>query len=404
MNFIMNLKEMRKGVHKMDNKYISKALLYDERKIIVGSMLAYSFLYLINILIFLNSLPILRNRADTFSSINSLDEHLKFLDPYLTLANIPYIPLAAICLIAIYQSYDHKDVRYSFMLTQPYSRDSIVISKSAASIIGYTVPMAVYGLLSILLLSLNKDIYGVHLAPMINMILTNLFFAFVMLTLMVSVLQLSQMLFGKNNAAFFMPPALIFIFAISLGAMTLLSSKYIPYLRNILDALGSCFFGSYVIIGSKEYPSLASIIIDYLNNPTLIPSIAILALAGLITYLCIILNRRVKAENTSGLFMFKFTEVLYKIILSLFFVVMATLLILLIVLLIYKLFTGNSLPEHLRNTLGSDGAERTEEFFNLAANIAWIPMFAFAYKLIGRFLNRDNSSKKDLDYQEGRTA
>jgi hypothetical protein len=364
----------------MNSKYFSRALFYDERSNIAYSALAYSVIFLISILDFTSSLHTLQFIMPNPHYAN------------IALTNFPSPLMLIFAITTVCSSYNRKDVKYSFMLTQPYSRDTIIITKTAACMAGFTVTTVLYGIISFALISYNRIVFGELYKPLMFLLFYRLFALFAMLTFAVMLVQLMQMLFGKSSAAFLIPLVLGFMFATSLGLIYEFTSTKLPFMKNLMkEVLDFLFKYKVVTEGSVAYKGVLGKTAYYMETSDFSISVILLLLSCAIFYICILLNRRIKAEATAGLFLFRFSETIFKVITSVFSVVFMTLLFLAAVMIIYQLITGNRISADLARNYGIDGKKNIEDTVNLIINILWIPLMILAYRFLGFIFNKRRS-------------
>lgn len=303
----------------MDKKYFSKAVLYDEKKNIIMSMLAHGFLFFITILMFWSSISIYKS------------DDTKVHNTSVLINNIPYGLMYIICIFTIFYSYNNKESKYNFFFTQPFSRDSIIITRILAHMISYTIPMVFYGIISSILILIHKDIYGDNIHSLIRELNSTLFTLFIVLTIMNLSIHLLEMLLGKSIAAGILPIPICVLIAMEYFGITQVTSKKIPLLRGLYKNIEHYFNRFYDI--TTNY-------IDVINyHFNFIQSILVILLIALVFYICVLLNRKIKIENISNTFMFKVVEKIFIFLISMLIVaIFSIMLICLICAVLYVIF------------------------------------------------------------------
>ena len=117
------------------NKYFSKALFYDDMS--KSSVPNFCMVFIAMIIPILN---LFSNRTleNILSKYHTLEEGIEVIILFMCIASIA----------SIYESYNNKDRKYEFMLSQPYSRDAIVITKFISTAIAAIIPIIIYGVMS----------------------------------------------------------------------------------------------------------------------------------------------------------------------------------------------------------------------------------------------------------------
>jgi hypothetical protein len=364
------------------NKYISKAVFYSERKKIIYSMLAYSLLYIL----------------EAYGFLSEFSAHQPNR-PYLPPNPVHFIPtfiqlFAVISLLQVFASYSEKSKKYNFMLTQPYSKDAILITKSAGFVLSYLVPTIAYGIIASIIVILNKAHYtdtftGETYKTALVAIFLGALCIIALMSLLVMLLQFLQMCFGNSAAAFVLPPIMLMILflAITLAAQ-FTSSKLGPIREWLKFATNPLLYYHVMSNGTFKYSSLSQLGAEYFSNLNGLVSITFILIALVLFYICILLNRRSKAENTSNIFLFSFSEAVFKIVFSLFITIASTLIIAAVLYYLAASVKGMNYSTYLINKYGLQGKQNIEHTIYLALNILWIPVFAFVYRFVGSMINR----------------
>lgn len=296
----------------MSNKYFSKALLYDERNNTYFMISLCGIFYLFNFFAFFASYY--NTGYYTFSTIFSIN------------GAFPIIFL----LVGLFESYSHKSDKYSLMLTQPYKRDTIIITKFISYFIGIAVPLLAYGLLSSIIVFIFNGSFSVEGKYTLGTLWRNLFLLILICSLISAFVQFLQTLFGKSFMAFLLPFLLIFV-AIPLifTALIPLTSGKIPFLKTFLIYLTDNFlpntFQSFMVYIMNPNDLL-------INKVVIVFAILLLTLAFLAA--SILLNRRIKFESISDLFMFGCVRTIFKIVCAILAACITVLLVLVITALI----------------------------------------------------------------------
>lgn len=364
------------------NKYFSKAVFYSERKNIIYSMLAYSLLYISVIY------ALLRN-------LSGHQLHSSYIPP----SPVQFIPtfiqvFAIISLLHVFASYSEKNKKYNFMLTQPYNKDAILITKSAGFVLSYSMPTIAYGMITSVIVILNKAHYAdTFTGDTYKTALYGIFLAVLciigVLSFLVMLLQFLQMCFGNSAAAFVLPPIMLMILFLAINlAAQFTSSKLGPIREWFKFAANPLFYYHAMSNGTFKYSSLSQIGAQYISNLNGLVSIIFLLIALVLFYISIVLNKKAKAENTSNIFMFSFSEAAFKIVFSLFITIAATLMLGAVLYYLAASVKGMNYSTYLINKYGLQGKENFEHTIYLALNILWIPVFAFVYRFVGSIINR----------------
>ncbi|ERI92808.1 hypothetical protein HMPREF1982_02127 [Clostridiales bacterium oral taxon 876 str. F0540] len=362
------------------NKYFNKALFYTEKKNILASMSAYGICYAIALFQFSGNFFALKR-------ISKLSNITDYTTPAYTL-NFMYFFFFAFCITTVVYSYMEKDKKYYFMFTQPYSRASIIVTKTISFIISIIVPAVIYGVISFLILAFNKSYLGSNFGKLSIELFLKLFCIIGILTLLSTLLQLFQMIFGKMIAGVIFPVIYVCMVFLSLSLMKNFVSKKISVLRTAIEYINIFLFSpGKFSIGEKGFSTLSFSIINYMDKCYFLTSIILLLISAVIVYGTLKLNSRIKAENTSDIFMFKFSEVIFKVIFSLIFTLIGSLFISGLFYYLYSAVIGMNYSTYLMNTYGIPGKESIEHTIYLVLDILWIPIFILVYKLFSKIMN-----------------
>ncbi len=343
----------------MNKKYFSLAILYDERKNIVVSMLAQSFMLLMPILMFIIGIKDLRNNGGRDGS--TVLKH-----------GIPYFMIIVICIVTVFYSYNNKESKYSFLFTQPISRDSIILSRIFAHIASYTVPIIIYGFISSILIYTNKSLFSRSASYLISNLIFRLLVLFIVLTMIVMVIHLLQMLFGKSIAAGVFSILIAMIGSLEFLAIQQVVSSKIPFLKTIMKHIIDFSYDilSYIMGGFQSTSFYSWYTVVFILSSLLI------------FYICVLLNRRIQAENISGLFMFSFVEKIVRFIFSMLIVAFFTVFLSLFIAFICYIFNGSA------TMFNFEDSDNTAQIVLLILDIVWSTLTIIVYRLIGRIVNR----------------
>lgn len=358
------------------SKYFNKALFFAERRIMLGSMAAYSLIYLS---------CLLQTFIDMRLPAKVLNEILP--EPPYRAVNVLYLWFVAIAIISVLISYFEKDKKYYFMLTQPFSRDSIIVTKTAGFLISFLVPTILYGITSYIVLIANQNYFGSYYGVFSQHLLLTLLGLTAVITFITMFDQLMQMLFGKAIAGVIFPIVLYFMLFFSLNIGGSFISKRLGFLKNVVGYVNSLLFNHGTsFVNSGEFQSASIYALKYIENPKIYISLALIALAAAIFYLSLQLNRRINAENTSSLFLFAFSETIFKVIFSLAITIVGSLIISGAIYYLYSSIKGINFSTYLIKTYGLSGKETIEQNLYLVLNILWIPLYAIIYKVFSRLM------------------
>jgi ABC-type transport system involved in multi-copper enzyme maturation permease subunit len=344
-------------------------------------MLAYGFCYTVALVQFVGSLYEVKKR-------NAFSNAYDYATPTYPI-NVMYFFFFAICITSVIYSYMEKDKKYSYMLTQPYSRDSIVITKAISFSVSYIVPTAIYGLISFIILLINKAYIGSYFTKVSTELFLKLFGIIAILTFISILIQLFQMMFGKMIAGIIFPFIYYFMLFFSLNIMGSFISKRLGELRTTIDHLNMFLFSTgRITVNTSEFKTLFYLALRYLEKSYFLASLILLLVSICVMFLIINLNRKIKVENTSDIFLFKFSETIFKAIFSLAFTVVGSLFISGAIYYLYSSIIGMNVSTDLMNKYGIAGKEAIEQNLYLVLNLLWIPLYMFIYKLLGKLMKK----------------
>lgn len=366
------------------NSYFNKAVFYTEKKNRNSSMLAFSLIYFFEL-------------YNTIIQLYAAKNDKAFVPPTPTyvFGNAGFL-FICIALTSIVYSYLEKDKKYYFMLTQPYSRDSIIITKTVSFIASYTIPTIVYGIVSYIIVALNKKyyyFYNQYIGDYYSVVIPKLFLGVLciiaVLTFLVALLQFFQMCFGKCIAGVVLPFIMLMILSLTSNIMSYFISRKLGPLRDLWQDFTNLMFKSMVIVdGVPQYKSLAQLTWDYLLNFNLYVSLVLLLISAVLFYLSVLLNRKIKAENTSNIFLFKFTEASFKAVFSLFTSIILSLMLGAILYYLISKILGQNFYTYLMFKYGISGKENIEHSLYLVLDILWIPLTILVYKLFSKIMDK----------------
>lgn len=380
MSFIVSLSAVRIGGRKM-NRYFSKALFYTEKKNLINSMLAYSLIYVYGIVYLIGAL----NESQKYKTLPPNPTDIFGSSIFLFIA---------ICLTSVIYSYSEKHKKYNFMLTQTYSRDSIVITKTISFVLCYLIPTIIYGILAFIILAINKnhfigDPWGNYYNEVVSKLLLGILCIIAVMSFLTLVLEFFQMCFGNCIAGVILPVIMAAILSLSSSIIGQFISNKLGALRSYWHNFNNLQFNSVTASnGSISYKSLQQLITEYLHYFNISVSLILIAISVLLFYACILLNRKIKVESTANLFLYNFTEISFKAVFSLFITVTGSLIIFGILYYLGSSVIGMNCSTYLINKHGLQGKENIEHTIYLVLNILWIPLFAFVYKVFGLILNK----------------
>ena len=283
------------------NKYLSKALIYDKRVDIISITITSFVVYAINFIPF-------------FSNFFNKGHY-----EYSTLLNLGvFLPSMFIISLAI-SMYSYKDVKYSHFLTEPYKRDTIAITNLLIPILLSAFSLMLYGIIVTLIFTFKGNSLDA-----IGMLWSRILFILTLLMLINSLIQFSQMLFGNYIAGTLIPFFFALVAPISILFLSSLVSDKIPFLKKSVHSsiilLGRIFKKIFESISFvSENNNTASFVYSPSSvteiNPIMPMSFFIISI--LLILLTIKLNRKLRFENISKVFMFKWMEKIFLIISSL---------------------------------------------------------------------------------------
>jgi hypothetical protein len=359
------------------NKYFSKALFYVERRERLFALAANIILY---VSCFMNF---------SFTLAAYVNNRIKYYKDPFTIVQGLYGWFIFFAIAAVIASYNQKDKKYYYMLTQPYSRDSIIITKTFSYATSYTIPAVVYGIACFILLTINKSSLGDNYSFFCSQLFLVLFGLVAALTLITAIIQLMQMFFGKTISAILMPVFMYYMFFLHFEIAKNFITNRLIFLRDFYRYAAAFLWGHYEInIGELTYKSLPDITSSYFYKPTFLSSILILLSSIIIFTVTVALNRRIKAENTAEIYMFSFSEKIFRVLLSMVLTVFSTLFIAMIIYYLISLIVDKNVSALLISKYGLKEKELIEHNIYLFINIIWLPMYMLVYKVLGRLLNK----------------
>jgi len=280
------------------DKYFSKGLFYDEIRKCIGIFAPLSVILIIKMI------ELFTSNSELFGDFFGFNHNIYFATCFM---------LSAIT-VNLYESYNPKECKYGFMLTQPYKRDAIVITKFLTTILSAILPLIIYGVIASFFYISNS--YGVLLKELWGNILLSISIGF----LVAAITQISNKLIGNTMIASFMPIGLAIIAPITLVGIFILTPLRF-YRDNFTD----------IIIDSVS---------KILNLNIVLISVILITISLVIVCLSILLNRRITYEKTSDLFLFKFAELFFAYLGSLFISIWMVMISIFLVMKIFK-FTVN---------------------------------------------------------------
>lgn len=281
----------------MTNKYFSKALLYDERNNSFLMMILSSLIYVSNLLSFF---------------INYFNSGL--LD-FRQLLSVSYGPFIFFTIIVLIESYNHKSDKYNLMLSEPYKRDTIIITKFISYLIGIIIPILIYGILcSIIVFCINGS-FSLSTHTTLWTLWRDIFYITLICSLVSAMIQFFQTIFGKPFMAFLMPIVFFFIMIpLTFQLIVLLTSDKIPYLKHFL-----------LYLKDDLIPNILDFFVQYTINTNnlfsnfILPSLIMLILTLVFLIAAVLLNRKIQFENISEMFMFRWVHTIFNTLLSILF-------------------------------------------------------------------------------------
>jgi hypothetical protein len=371
------------------SKYFSMALFYTEKKNIISSFVAYVVLYFFATLGFIQNLNLSKTQYNYMTP-----------DPTWFIVNSFYY-FIAISITSVVYSYLEKDKKYYFMLTQGYSRSSIIVTKTLSFMISCILPTIMYTIINFFLVIANKHLYfkeyidgqfvGQYYHSVTSRLFLGAFCIIAVVTFITALVQFLQMCFGKSLAALLLPCIMWILLALSINVASGFISRKLGSLRDFIYVSSHFLFGPGTSIlhhGTAEYKSLMFLVHEYFSNFNLLVSILLLLASILLFSLTITVNRRIKAEATSNIFLFKFSENIFKAVFSLFITIAGTLFIAAVLYYMGSIIPKMNLSTYLINEYGLAGKENIEHTIYLILNMLWIPLAILVYKLMSRILNK----------------
>ncbi|MDT8715766.1 hypothetical protein IAI10_03760 [Clostridium sp. 19966] len=355
----------------MRNKYFSMALFYRERKNILWVMISYLITFSFLLLAFYSDFDYTKQLFAANTNVNFTISNSSEIIPLLYVPTQFFVILSIIMVIV---SFFHKEKKYGFMLTEPMSKDAIIITKTVGFIISYTIPIIIYGIVALGILKYNSQIFGSHYSEIVRVLMIRLFSAFALLTFITVVLELFQMLFGHSVAAVFVPNGLFYAFILGLGGFYELLSNRLQFIKDL--------FRSADNISSNAFDK---ILVPYFDHYYVIYSLVLLLVSAFIFYIVLLLNRVLKYEQLSKMLMFRFSEVVFKIVVSLVIIIAVPIILAIIVFIILHFVAGIS-------TFNIDDNNDLFQTLLLILNFLWIPMFIFVYRLQTKIINKRRAS------------
>lgn len=370
------------------SKYFSKAVFYTERKNRIYTMLAFTLIYLFSIyqnIVYLYAVK----KDNAFSPPNPTH-----------IINFGMYTFLVIVLLSVINSYMNKDKKYYFMLTEPYSRDSIIITKTMSLISSFAVPTLIYGFISFIIVALNKKYYyfynqyiGDEFSKVMLQLFLGILFIIAILTFITMLLQFLQICFGKSIAGIILPFIMLAALSTLSSLLSYFTSRKLGPIRDFWEFMDNIVFNygaalGAVIDGVPQSKSLYQLTAEYHNNFNPWISLALILISIVLLHGSILLNRKLQAENTSNVFSFKFTEVIFKAVFSFFIAVIVSLMFAGIAFSILSLIVGGPYTTHLIEKYGLSGKENIEHTVYLVLNILWIPFTIWVYKLFGKVMKK----------------
>lgn len=282
------------------NKYISKALIYDKKKEIILFSQFIFFMYAINLLDFFSKL--IREGYSNYTILLNLGV---------------FLPSVFVISLTI-DLYTNKEAKYFHLLTEPQKRDRVAITNLLIPILSFTFALILYGII-VTIIFVTKG-YALNT---IGLLWNKLIFIFALLLLINSLIQISQMLFGNYIAAFVIPLFFSVGIPFSLGFLSKLVSDKISLFKNLLNYMIDIYAKHFVVffetIGFAINNDTASIVYspESVTNINLLIPFILFVLSIILMFLTIKLNERLKLENITKIFMFKWVEKIFFIVTSL---------------------------------------------------------------------------------------
>lgn len=285
------------------NKYLSKALIYDRRVDIISFAATTFFIYSINFAVFFS----------TFL-------HKGYCD-YSVLLNLGVFLPSMFIISLVISLYSNKDTKYFHFLTEPYKKDAIAITNLLIPILSFAFSLTLYGIIATLIFLFKENS-----SETIGVLWSKLIFIFTILTLINSLLQFFQMIFGNYIVAIAIPLIFVFFGPISIASFNIIISNKIPFLNELFNLLNLLLDKLFKILGVifETIGFISNNNADTITySPQLVtefnPAIPTLffIFSILFMFLTIKFNRKLKAENITKIFMYKWIERMFLILVSL---------------------------------------------------------------------------------------
>lgn len=260
------------------NNYISKPMLYNKKTdmLILGFVTFVAFF--LNIFIYM------------------LDKQYNSSTNYTQLLQLPTPFILIMTLSFSVDIYNKKDVAYSYLLSTPIKKDSIIITNLLIPIIPCIISFLSYGLFSSLIFIFNQCDTAIFLELWKGILLS-----FVFILLGNVIVQLFQLIISNYIAAIIIP-------LIYLGMIIPIS------LIIIIKLLANIFINP-----TSSTSFNLDLILNYMLNENLIVlPIILIIIIFLFILLAIYLNRKIQFENFNKIFIFNFAEIIFKLFTSIF--------------------------------------------------------------------------------------
>ncbi|OPJ64899.1 hypothetical protein [Clostridium oryzae] len=356
----------------MKNKLFSTALLFDDMRNIIYSAAISMFVIILFSFGFFSQPNnyILRNYYP----------HSKHFQVFVDNTGVLFF-VVSIAVITLLAFYNNKETKYGYVMAQPVSRDSFVVTKIIGLIISYTVPFIFYILISMILITMNTSFPSGIKFEAYKYVLLLVFITFCMTTFIVIFFQSMQLLFSNNISAIAMPAVMVACVAFEIASLYFSASPKIGFIRTFIDYLCNKLLGTPGDFG------IIPAFMDFCSAHKIIGGIIFLLTAAIFLAINIMLNRKIKYENLSNIFTFKTLKNIFKAIVSLFIVMSLELLLLLLAFFIGYV-TGINFDGFIEQSLRNHIFREFCEYLLLVINISWIPLTVLVYKLIGKIENR----------------
>lgn len=358
----------------MKNKLISSSLLFDDSKNILFSAGASA------IVILLFTFGSFSHPNNYIIQINNSHSN-QFKVIVDNMGIIFFVIFMAV--ITLLTFYSNKETKYGYIMTQPISRDSMIITKTLGIIMSYAIPFIFYLIVSTILISLNTAAAQSIKLAAYKYVFTEVYIVFCITTFIVVLLQLMQMLFSNNISALAMPALIVSCVAFEISMITITLSPKIEFVRTFLKFL------YYKIFGNYKAPGIVSLFLDYCNANKIVAGIIFLLISAVIFAITILINRKIKYESLSGIFTFKIIKNIFKGIISLLFVLLIESIVSIILVLLFQKIIGLDMDLYLSKLFEQNNfINEVCEYLVLIINITWIPLTMFVYKIITRIEKR----------------